>query len=127
MGGGRWTLELLYNRQVTIDQVRETHLASHKQWTNRGHQNTYCRLSLFHNCTVNILWDSVRVHMLQSSNFACVLEETLKAVGPVYLISMPGAVKDPTIGQICQGHTEPMVLINNKQFSTFVVGCQNKK
>ncbi len=26
----------------------------------------------------------------------CLLEETLKAVGPFYLVSMPGEVKDPT-------------------------------
>ena len=30
--------------------------------------------------------------------FACVLEETLKAGGPFYLVSMPGEVKDPTQG-----------------------------
>ena len=28
----------------------------------------------------------------------CLLEETLKAVGPFYLVSMPGEVKDPTQG-----------------------------
>ena len=27
----------------------------------------------------------------------CLSEETLKAVGPFYLVSMPGEVKDPTI------------------------------
>ena len=26
----------------------------------------------------------------------CLSEETLKAVGPLYLVSMPGEVKDPT-------------------------------
>ena len=28
----------------------------------------------------------------------CLLEETLKASGPFYLVSMPGGVKDPTHG-----------------------------
>ena len=28
----------------------------------------------------------------------CFSEETLKAVGPFYLVSMPGEVKDPTQG-----------------------------
>ena len=28
----------------------------------------------------------------------CLLEETLKAGGPFYLVSMPGEVKDPTQG-----------------------------
>ena len=29
----------------------------------------------------------------------CLSEETLKAVGPFYLMSMPGEVKDPTQGK----------------------------
>ena len=28
----------------------------------------------------------------------CLLEEKLKAIGPVYLVSMPGEAKDPTQG-----------------------------
>ena len=28
----------------------------------------------------------------------CLSDETLKAVGPCYLVSMPGEVKDPTQG-----------------------------
>ena len=28
--------------------------------------------------------------------YLCLSEETLKAVGPFYLVSMPGEVKDPT-------------------------------
>ena len=28
--------------------------------------------------------------------FLCLLDETIKAVGPFYLVSMPGEVKDPT-------------------------------
>ena len=36
----------------------------------------------------------------------CLSEETLKAVGPFYLVSMPGEVKDPTHGKCvtCRGH-----------------------
>ena len=30
-----------------------------------------------------------------SPQFACLSEETLKAFGPFYLVSMPGEVKDP--------------------------------
>jgi len=30
--------------------------------------------------------------------FACLSEETLKAGGPFYLVSMPGEVTDPTQG-----------------------------
>ena len=30
----------------------------------------------------------------------CLSDETLKAVGPFYLVSMPGEVKDPTQGVI---------------------------
>ena len=32
------------------------------------------------------------------TKFLCLSEETLKAVGPFYLVSMPGEVKDPTQG-----------------------------
>ena len=31
-------------------------------------------------------------------SFMCLSEETLKAVGPFYLVSMPGEVKDPMQG-----------------------------
>ena len=31
-------------------------------------------------------------------HFACVFRKTLKAVGPFYLVSMPGEVKDPMQG-----------------------------
>ena len=30
--------------------------------------------------------------------YICLSEETLKAVGPFYLVSMPGELKDPTQG-----------------------------
>ena len=34
----------------------------------------------------------------------CLLEETLKAIGPFYLVSMPGEVKYPTRGvKMCMG------------------------
>ena len=35
----------------------------------------------------------------------CLLEETLKAVGPFYRVSMPGEVNDPTLGV----HVYPVV------------------
>ena len=31
----------------------------------------------------------------------CLSDDTLKAVGPFYLVSMPGEVKDPTQGGTC--------------------------
>ena len=46
-------------------------------------------------------------HVIRCKNLAlnirdcvslCLSEETLKAVGPFYLVSMPGEVKDPTQG-----------------------------
>ena len=33
-----------------------------------------------------------------SPHFACLSEETLKTIGPFYLVSMPEEVKDPTQG-----------------------------
>ena len=41
-----------------------------------------------------------RTGVISFTYFACIdhLEETLKAVGPFYLVSMPGEVKDPTQG-----------------------------
>ena len=35
-----------------------------------------------------------------------------KDVGPIYMVSVPGEVKDPTRGNIkmCHGRTEPMVV-----------------
>ena len=38
----------------------------------------------------------------------CLSDETLKAVGPFYMVSMPGEVKDPTQGSPkmgCLGYT----------------------
>ena len=46
-------------------------------------------------------------HVIRCKNLAlnirdcvslCLLEETLKSVGPIYLVSMSGEVKDPTQG-----------------------------
>ena len=46
-------------------------------------------------------------HVIRCKNLAlyirdcvslCLSDETLKAVGPCYLVSMPGEVKDPTQG-----------------------------
>ena len=33
-----------------------------------------------------------------TATYVCLSEETLKAVGPLYRVSMPGDVKDPTQG-----------------------------
>ena len=38
--------------------------------------------------------DPAHIH----SESLCLSDETLKAVGPFYLVSMPGEVKDPTQG-----------------------------
>ena len=35
---------------------------------------------------------------LEIVNLLCLSDETQKAVGPFYLVSMPGEVKDPTQG-----------------------------
>ena len=52
-------------------------------------------------------WSRVRIQLRQLIRFGtwsipftplcqCLSEETLKTVGPFYLVSMPGEVKDPT-------------------------------
>ena len=38
------------------------------------------------------------VSVIRLSHLLCLSEETLKAGGPFYLVSMPGEVKDPTQG-----------------------------
>ena len=52
-------------------------------------------------------FDSRTRSIIRSKNLAlyirdcvslCLSDETLKAVGPFYLVSMPGEVKDPTQG-----------------------------
>ena len=40
----------------------------------------------------------VTLTLVPSQICLCLLEETLKAGGPFYLVSMPGEVKDPTQG-----------------------------
>ena len=41
----------------------------------------------------------LKLRQLRSPHIClCLLEETLKAGGPFYLVSMPGEVKDPTQG-----------------------------
>ena len=47
---------------------------------------------------------------------SCLSEETLKAVGPFYLVSMPGEVKDPTQGVTCCGLKEWWSLSLTHQF-----------
>ena len=39
-----------------------------------------------------------KLRQFRSPHIARLSEETLKASGPVYLVSMPGEVKDPTQG-----------------------------
>ena len=47
-------------------------------------------------------WDIIRCKNLalyiRDCESLCLSDETLKAVGPFYLVSMPGEVKDPTQG-----------------------------
>ena len=43
-----------------------------------------------------IEWSRVRIPISFATFCQCLLEETLKAVGPFYLVSMPGEVKHPT-------------------------------
>ena len=41
----------------------------------------------------------LRQNLSSRINCLCLSEETLKASGPFYLVSMPGEVKDPTLSQ----------------------------
>ena len=43
----------------------------------------------------------------------CLSEETLKAGGPFYLVSVPGEVKDPTQGVNVQPVVDPLILEKN--------------
>ena len=45
----------------------------------------------------------------------CLSEETLKAGGPFYLMSMSGEVKDPTQGVTCSGLTNSRWTLNALQ------------
>ena len=45
-------------------------------------------------------WDSLETLAISfTSLYQCLSDETLKAVGPFYLVPMPGEVKDPTRGK----------------------------
>ena len=48
--------------------------------------------------TLNVKCPMTIKNQYQWSLLYCRSEETLKAVGPFYLVSMPGEVKDPTQG-----------------------------
>ena len=52
------------------------------EWTEVQSQSAFSKLGQFHSRHVA----------------RCLLEETLKTVGPIYLVAMPGEVKDPTQG-----------------------------
>ena len=56
----------------------------------------------------------------------CLLEETLEAIGPFYLVSMPGEVKDPTRGKCvtCRGLKEWWSLSLTHQFPAHEVRHQ---
>ena len=49
-------------------------------------------------CHVGSFPDQAHVKTWLSTIRDCESDETLKAVGPFYLVSMPGEVKDPTQG-----------------------------
>ena len=68
----------------------------------------------------------------------CLSEETLKAVGPFYLVSMPGEVKDPTSLHwkcvTCRGLHHPLlettrhVIMDhtgNKSYDFLVLSCEH--
>ena len=42
--------------------------------------------------------EDAEVDLWSHERSLCLSDETLKAVGPFYLVSMPGEVKDPTQG-----------------------------
>ena len=45
--------------------------------------------------TDNVMYSK---HAIRDCESLCLSDETVKAVGPFYLVSMPGEVKDPTQG-----------------------------
>ena len=45
-----------------------------------------------------IIWCENLALYIRDCVSLCLSDETLKAVGPFYLVSMPGEVKDPTQG-----------------------------
>ena len=46
----------------------------------------------------DIIWCKNLALYIRDCETLCLSDETLKAVGPFYLVSMPGKVKDPTQG-----------------------------
>ena len=41
---------------------------------------------------------NLALYVIRDCESLCLSDETVKAVGPFYLVSMPGEVKDPTQG-----------------------------
>ena len=46
---------------------------------------------------------------IRDCEYLCLSDETVKAVGPFYLVSMPGEVKDPTHGVNGPGTSSPPI------------------
>ena len=53
----------------------------------------------------------------------CLSEETLKADGPFYLVSMPGEVKDPTQGVNVYPVVDSLILEKDKSCISPSLGC----
>ena len=54
--------------------------------------------------------------------FQCLSEETLKAVGPFYLVSMPGEAKDPTHNSEINNHTLAIEwAVSQENYSNFLL------
>ena len=53
----------------------------------------------------------------------CLLEETLKASGPSYLVSMPGDVKGPTQGVNVQPVVDSLILEKDNSCASLSLGC----
>ena len=81
-------------------------------------------------CKTEMILRALAVYITQfhSPHFAGLSEETLKAVGPFYLVSMPGEVKDPIQGnrKTWGGLTESMVSIYINPYGRCISYCQNK-
>ena len=52
----------------------------------------------FPGCVARIIRCKNLALYIRDCESLCLSDETLKAVGPFYLVSMPGEVKDPTQG-----------------------------
>ena len=68
------------------DRGSKPPVAEHRTFRSKGpgFKTTCCRFKIWANLFTPLC--------------SCLSEETLKAVGPFYLMSMPGEVKDPTQG-----------------------------